>query len=154
PLIARCALAWRAPGNSFPGTCRRRCRSSMTAANSTIPYLVAAFRVDVRFVLPGVCMVIASKKAATLGLSKLGDYVPLIGTEAADRISSKARALSAAHVVHISSTFYGGGVSELLTPLTLMMNELGIETGWRMIQGTPAFFTVTKKMHNAAQGEG
>ena len=31
-------------------------------------------------------------------------------------------------VADISSTFYGGGVTELLTPLTLMMNANGIET--------------------------
>ena len=34
-----------------------------------------------------------------------------------------------------------------------MMNALGIETGWRLIQGTPAFFNCTKKFHNALQGE-
>ena len=41
----------------------------------------------------------------------------------------------------------------MLTPLTLMMNAIGIETGWRMIQGTPAFFNITKKLHNALQGQ-
>ena len=30
---------------------------------------------------------------------------------------------------------------------------MGIETGWRMIQGTPAFFHCTKKFHNALQGD-
>jgi len=34
-----------------------------------------------------------------------------------------------------------------------MMNALGIATGWRQIQGTPAFFDCTKKFHNALQGE-
>src|SRR5262249_38350195 len=57
------------------------------------------------------------------------------------------------HAIHISSTFYGGGVTEILTPLTLMMNALGIETGWRMIQGTPEFFGCTKKLHNTLQGD-
>jgi len=33
------------------------------------------------------------------------------------------------------------------------MNTMGIETGWRMIQGTPAFFNSTKKFHNMLQGE-
>jgi len=32
------------------------------------------------------------------------------------------------------------------------MNSLGIKTGWRVIQGSPDFFTITKKMHNAIQG--
>ena len=33
------------------------------------------------------------------------------------------------------------------------MNSAGIKTGWRVIQGAPDFFSVTKKMHNALQGE-
>jgi trehalose synthase len=34
------------------------------------------------------------------------------------------------------------------------MNSIGIKTGWRVIQGAPDFFNITKKMHNALQGEG
>lgn len=64
----------------------------------------------------------------------------------------KADTIRDLHIVHVSSTFYGGGVTEILTPLTLIMNTMGIETGWRMIQGTPAFFNITKKLHNALQG--
>jgi trehalose synthase len=33
------------------------------------------------------------------------------------------------------------------------MNSLGIKTGWRVIQGSPDFFSITKKMHNALQGD-
>jgi trehalose synthase len=77
----------------------------------------------------------------------------LIGAEAMARIARKAERVCTQHVVHVSSTFYGGGVSEILTPLTLMMNAIGIETGWRMIQGTPEFVSCTKKIHNALQGE-
>ena len=90
---------------------------------------------------------------STLGLHTLEQYEPLIGTEATQRIIKKADRVRTQHVVHVSSTFYGGGVSEILTPLTLMMNAIGIETGWRMIQGTPDFFSCTKKLHNALQGE-
>ena len=91
--------------------------------------------------------------SATLGLRSVEQYEPLIGSEATDRILRKAERLRALHVVHVSSTFYGGGVTEMLTPLTLMMNAVGIQTGWRMIQGTPAFFSCTKKLHNALQGD-
>ncbi len=90
---------------------------------------------------------------ATLGRHTIDQYEPLIGAAAADRIANKARRLGKAHVIHVNSTFYGGGVAEILTPLTLMMNALGIATGWRQIQGTPAFFDCTKKLHNALQGE-
>src|SRR4051812_21476679 len=90
---------------------------------------------------------------STLGLHSLEQYEPLIGAAAAERILKKADQVRTQHVVHISSTFYGGGVTEILTPLTLLMNAVGIETGWRMIQGTPAFFSCTKKLHNTLQGE-
>src|SRR6267378_4338583 len=46
----------------------------------------------------------------------------------------------------------GGGVAEMLSSLTLLMNSLGLRTEWRVIQGTPDFFSITKKMHNALQG--
>lgn len=55
-------------------------------------------------------------------------------------------------MAHVNSTYYGGGVAELLSSLTLLMNSVGIKTGWRVIQGAPDFFSVTKKMHNALQG--
>ncbi len=90
---------------------------------------------------------------ATLGLHPLEQYEPLIGAAATERIFNKAELLRGTHVVHVNSTFYGGGVSEILTPLTLMMNAIGLEAGWRQIQGTPAFFGCTKKMHNALQGD-
>src|SRR5882757_3427694 len=95
----------------------------------------------------------AALETSTLGLHTLDQYEPLIGAAATERISKKAGSLPAMHIVHISSTFYGGGVTEILTPFTLMMNTLGIETGWRMIQGTSGFFAVTKKLHNMLQGE-
>lgn len=92
-------------------------------------------------------------ETSTLGLHTLKQYEPLIGPANAQRISKKADELRGLRVVHVSSTYYGGGVAEILTPLTLMMNAMGIETGWHMIQGTPAFFSSTKKIHNALQGE-
>ena len=91
-------------------------------------------------------------EASTLGLHGLDDYEPLIGARAVERIRRKAADLLPLHVVHVSSTFYGGGVAEILTPLTLLMNTTGIETGWRMFQGTTDFFTATKRIHNSLQG--
>ena len=90
---------------------------------------------------------------STLGLHSIQQYEPLIGRAAVARILDKAARLGPAHLVHISSTFYGGGVTEILTPLTLMMNALGIATSWHLIQGTPAFFACTKKLHNTLQGD-
>ncbi|MEF8817478.1 MAG: glycosyltransferase [Salinibacter sp.] len=83
---------------------------------------------------------------------QLDDYAPFLAPETLDRIYEKAEALQHLHVAHVNSTFYGGGVAELLDDLTLLMNNVGITTGWRVIQGAPDFFSITKKMHNALQG--
>ncbi|WP_292521399.1 glycosyltransferase [Methanoculleus sp.] len=80
------------------------------------------------------------------------DYERHVGKETVRRIKAKARPLRDLHVMHMNSTYYGGGVSQILSSLTLLMNSLGIETGWRVIHGPPDFFSVTKKFHNALQG--
>lgn len=85
-------------------------------------------------------------------LISVEDYQPLVGAEAVERILKKAARLRDLHVVNVNSTYYGGGVSEILSSLTLLMNAAGIRTGWRVIQGRPDFFSITKKMHNALQG--
>ncbi len=91
-------------------------------------------------------------KPSEFKLPSVEDYELLIGAEAVERILKKAERLHDMHVVNINSTYYGGGVAELLSSLTLLMNGSGIRTGWRVIQGRPDFFSVTKKMHNALQG--
>lgn len=83
---------------------------------------------------------------------QVDDYEPLVGAEMVQRVKDKAKPLQNLHVAHVNSTYYGGGVAELLSPLTLLMNSVGIKTGWRIIQGSPDFFSVTKKIHNALQG--
>jgi glycosyltransferase involved in cell wall biosynthesis len=85
-------------------------------------------------------------------LVSVEDYEPFIGPEVVDRILRKAKALQAFRVLNFNSTFYGGGVGELLSGMTLLMNSLGIKAEWRVIQGRPDFFNITKKMHNALQG--
>jgi trehalose synthase len=80
------------------------------------------------------------------------DYEQLIGAETVERISKKAKAIQDLKVINFNSTYYGGGVAEILSSLTLLMNSLGIKTEWRIIQGSSDFFSITKKMHNALQG--
>jgi len=79
-------------------------------------------------------------------------YEDLIGAEAVERIMLKAKRLADLRVINISSTFYGGGVAEMLSSLTLAERAIGLKADWRLIQGSPDFFSVTKKLHNALQG--
>ena len=83
----------------------------------------------------------------------LEDYRGIVGDKLLVDIAKKARNLYGKHILHINSTYQGGGVAEILNSLIPLMNDIGIDTGWRTLHGTPDFFTVTKKFHNALQGE-
>ncbi|RKH60253.1 glycosyltransferase [Corallococcus llansteffanensis] len=86
-------------------------------------------------------------------ISTVEDYEPFIGQQAVERILAKGRKLSGRSIAHVNSTYFGGGVAEILSSLTLLMRALGLDAEWRAIQGPPDFFSITKKMHNALQGE-
>ncbi len=86
-------------------------------------------------------------------LITVDDYRRYVDSHVIERIKEKARELQGLHVVNVNSTYYGGGVATLLGSLTLLMNSVGVKTGWRVIQGSPDFFSVTKKIHNALQGQ-
>src|SRR6266487_4470244 len=79
-------------------------------------------------------------------IPQIEDYEPFIGIENVERIREKARKLKDLRVANFNSTYYGGGVAETISSLTLLMNSLGLRTEWRVIQGTADFFSITKKM--------
>ena len=54
--------------------------------------------------------------------------------------------------LHINSTRAGGGVAEILQRMMPILQELGIDARWEVIEGDERFFDITKKIHNALQG--
>lgn len=64
----------------------------------------------------------------------------------ADRVRGKS-------ILHVNSTTRGGGVAEILRRLVPMLQDLGVEAEWEVIKGSEEFFNVTKKFHNALQGQ-
>ena len=84
----------------------------------------------------------------------LEDFRGIVPDERLAEIYARARGLYGRHIVHINSTYQGGGVAEILHSLVLLMNDVGVRTGWRILHGSPDFFNVTKKFHNALQGAG
>jgi trehalose synthase len=80
-------------------------------------------------------------------------YRKVVGKETIDRMIEGANKFNKKHIVCISSTYQGGGVAEMLNSLVPLFDDLGIDVGWRILHGSPDFFTVTKKFHNALQGE-
>lgn len=84
---------------------------------------------------------------------RLDSYVKVVGEDVLYKIYKNARLLCGTSIVHINSTYYGGGVVEMLSALVPLMNDAGVETGWRHLRGSPDFFHITKKFHNAMQGD-
>lgn len=60
-------------------------------------------------------------------LVDLDDYKQYVGKEAIDRIRHKASDLQGMHIVHVNSTYYGGGVAELLGSLVVLMINVALK---------------------------
>jgi trehalose synthase len=77
------------------------------------------------------------------GIAPKGDLL-LLG-----RLSERLQKKS---FLHINSTRAGGGVAEILQRMIPILEELGIRARWEVIAGDDKFFDITKKIHNALQG--
>ncbi len=82
----------------------------------------------------------------------LKTYEPVAGEIAISQLRQLANNLKGAKVVHVNSTKEGGGVAEILNWMVPLMNDLGLEASWEVIEGHEKFFEVTKTFHNAMQG--
>jgi hypothetical protein len=89
----------------------------------------------------------------TQSVSLLKRYQPLVGARASERLLKKARRLDGLKVLHVNSTRQGGGVAEILSSVTPLMNSIGIDAQWPVIDGSPEFFARTKDIHNGLQGD-
>ncbi len=83
----------------------------------------------------------------------IDEYRGIVGDKVISDIVKMAKNLYGLRVLHINSTYYGGGVAEMLYSLIPLMNDVGVSVDWRILRGTPEFFTITKKFHNAIQGD-
>ena len=80
------------------------------------------------------------------------DYRPHVGDAVIDEIIALAEPLKNARVLHVNATAFGGGVAEILNSAIPLLQNLGIDADWQVMDGTAEFFNVTKGMHNAMQG--
>ena len=86
--------------------------------------------------------------------SRIRDYEPVVGRSNLDELRILADELSGKVIQYVNSTFVGGGVSEILEHMIPLLNQLGVDARWNVIQGNEGFFEVTKKFHNALHGNG
>lgn len=86
----------------------------------------------------------------------LGQLESLIGTVRAERSEATAAAARAALggrvIFNVNSTASGGGVAEMLQTLLGYVRGAGIDARWLAIDGDPAFFAITKRIHNGLYG--
>jgi len=78
----------------------------------------------------------------------LEQYIPFVGEETIFELYLLSKKLKGIKVLHVNSTYKGGGVAEILHRMVPLMNELEIETDWKVFEGDDKFFTFTKKLHN------
>jgi trehalose synthase len=88
----------------------------------------------------------------SVGTKSLADYTHLAGRPLIQEIRERAEALQGLRVLHLSATAFGGGVSEILYTLIPLMNDVGVDAQWEVMLGREEFYNVTKRLHNALQG--
>jgi trehalose synthase len=81
---------------------------------------------------------------------------PLIGAGRMARFERTAEvsrdALAGNSVLNVNSTAAGGGVAEMLQTLLAYARGAGVDARWLVIEGDPAFFAITKRIHNGLYG--
>ncbi|HEY8494861.1 MAG TPA: glycosyltransferase, partial [Myxococcota bacterium] len=89
----------------------------------------------------------------TLPLDSFDSVLPEPAAQALHRAEEHGRVVLAGRVIwNVNSTARGGGVAEMLGPLLAYARGAGIDARWVVIDGDPAFFTVTKRLHNRLHG--
>jgi len=86
-------------------------------------------------------------------MSRLSEYEPIVGASTISELREAARRLAGRRIVMVNSTRFGGGVAEILHRMVPLLNELQVNVRWEVIEGTDAFYRVTKKFHNALHGQ-
>jgi trehalose synthase len=86
----------------------------------------------------------------------LDRFLPLLGEQRiyeARKVIGRAREVMQGRVFwHVNSTARGGGVAEILQSILPYARGAGIDARWLVIGGTPEFFRITKRLHNALHG--
>ena len=86
--------------------------------------------------------------------SHLADVLVAERAEAFLSLVDVARmALEGRVIWNVSSTAGGGGVAEMLQGFLRYVRGAGVDCRWVVLEGTPDFFAVTKRLHNRLHGD-
>ena len=91
-----------------------------------------------------------------IGAHPIDRFLPLLGE---DQIRDAyklgrdvSKRLDGRTLWNVNSTASGGGVAEILQSVLPYVRALGIDARWLVINGTPEFFHITKRIHHALHG--
>jgi trehalose synthase len=91
-----------------------------------------------------------------VGARSIDRFLPLYGEEGIRQVKKVADVmrgrLEGRTFWNVNSTGYGGGVAEILRSVLSYIRGGGIDARWLVIGGTPKFFQITKRLHNALHG--
>ncbi|MFC1894237.1 glycosyltransferase [Chloroflexota bacterium] len=93
-----------------------------------------------------------SKNIRPFSAHPLEDYSSIVSEEKIEKLQSLTQRLKGLKVLELNSTAEGGGVAEMLYSSIPFLNDLGIETEWKVINGHKAYYECTKHLHNLLQG--
>lgn len=81
-------------------------------------------------------------------------YRPFVDAPLHEEVLALARQLRGCRIVQVNATPTGGGVAEMLVGLVPLLRSLGLDADWYTLPPHDDFFEVTKRVHNALQGDG
>jgi trehalose synthase len=90
---------------------------------------------------------------APLALDRLRAVLTDAQWEELEAAQARSRVLLEGRVVwSVNSTANGGGVAEMLRSLISYARGAGVDARWVVVEGNPAFFELTKRLHNRFHG--
>jgi len=93
------------------------------------------------------------KNFCPFSVSPLEAYTSILDEERIERLQNIAQRLKGLKILGLNATAQGGGVAEMLYSAVPFLNELGIETEWKIVCGPREYFECTKELHNLLQGK-
>ena len=91
-----------------------------------------------------------------IGAHSIDRFLPLLGEnqirDAYNLGQAVSKRLAGRVLWNVNSTASGGGVAEILRSVLPYVRALGVDVRWLVINGTPEFFHITKRLHHALHG--
>ena len=84
--------------------------------------------------------------------SRLDTYRDIAPRGSLDLLLRLAERLRGRRFVHVNTSRFGAGSAEILGRIVPMLQDLGIETSWEVIVGTPDFYTAVGRMERSLAG--